>query len=278
MPSEFYILCFLIVLFLVWNITLVNVDNIDGVVVRGHTAHNVMVQYANINEIEPQKVVIYKHIGHFKSVSSETILSGGRWSIGARPIVGDHIHAAISFWVGNQPRDVEHDRNPIQHVEYEVNKPDICKTPGTEAYTKLWPHAGVHTHCDGLIHIHPWSAPAVIRKEGMDIQLQLWFDQVGIQYRELPYVSLQFSDGLRLDGNQTHRWYASERKCFKDQQETIYTNQINQIWLGHAYASYVVWFGLIGSESPSQIESQLVRLREWGAKGYDQNPYPHTCL
>ena len=278
MHPEFYIVCFLIILFLIWNITLVNVDNIDGVVVRGHTANNVIEQYAIINDIGPQKVVLYKHTGRFKSVSTQTILSGGRWSIGARPIVGDHIHAAISFWVGGQLRDVEHDRNPIQHVQYEVNKPASCKTPGTEAYTKVWPHAGVHTHCDGLIHIHPWSAPSVIRKEGIDVQLQLWFDQVGIQYRELPYVSLQFQDGLRLDGNRTHRWYVAEKKCFKDSKATIYNKHFNQIWLGHAYASYVVWFGRLNSEAPPQVESHLVTLSAWGAKGYNQQPYPHTCL
>jgi len=278
MPSEFYILCFFLTLFLVWNVTLVTVDNIDGVVIRGHTAMNAIGQYANLHDIDPTKVVLYKHSGRVKSVSTDILLSGGRWSIGARPVVGDHIHAAISFWIGDQPREsVEHDRHPIQSIPYEKNKPAVCKVPGQEAYTKLWPHAGVHTHCDGLIHIHPWSAPLVLRKEGVDVQLQLWFDQVGIAYRELPYISLQFQDGTRVDGNQTHRWFVSEKKCFNDKDETIYSKHLNQIWLGHAYASYVVWFGRSGSRAPPQIEEYITALKGWGAHGYNQKPYPHVC-
>jgi hypothetical protein len=282
MPVEFWVLAFFICIFLVWNISLVAVDNIDGIILRGHTSSNVISQYARINKIPAEKVVLYKYDGYQKSVSNDLLLSGGRWSISARPVSGDHIHASMSIWVNGIPRiDAEHDRPYIQEVPYEApffKNELLCKEAGDIAYTKLWPHSGVHTHCDGLVHIHPWSAPAVFRKEGIDVQLQLWFDQVGIAYREWPFPSVQFKNGSRYDGDQNNRWYLSEKKCFKDEEEIIYERNLNQIWLGHAYASYVLWYGPVGSKSPGPIQSHIESLKGVGAHGYDGFKYPQNCL
>jgi len=279
METEFKLLCLWVALFLVWNITLIRVDNKYDLQIRGHTSGNVIQQFARLQGIADEKVVLYKYDGHVRKYSRDILLSGGRWSIGARPVSGDHIHAAISFWIGDVPRQfAEHDRHPIDPIPYETKKPSMCLAPDKNAYTKLWPHVGVHTHCDGLIHIHPWSAPKSIRKEGLDVQLGLWFDQVGIQYRETPLVSLEFADGLRLDGNATHRWYVAEKKCFKDSDAKIYSEYLDQIWLGHAYASYVVWYGKIGSESPGDIESHIDSLKVVGVYSFNESPYPQDCL
>jgi len=276
--KEYYLLGALACLLFLWNITLVSVDTVDGIAMRGHLASDVVNQYANIQGIDANKIILYKIQGHVRTINSDILLSGGRWLLGARPVAGDHIHAAISFYVGKTPiLEPFHDRDPIENILYE-KKTKTCKIPGQIAYTKMWPHCGVHTHCDGLIHIHPWSAPASVRKEGLDIRLQLWFDQVGIEYRESPLISLQFPNGLRLDGNQTHRWYVSEKKCFKDTESIVYDKNINQIWLGNAYASYVVWFGKIGSRSPPSIATRLELLSEKGASGYNGQKYPQTCL
>ena len=91
--------------------------------------------------------------------------------------------------------------------------------------------------------------------------------------------SLEFPDGKRYDGNATHRWYLSERKCFKsNNRDILYESHLNQVWLGNAYASYVLWFGLIDSEEPPPIDSHIKRLKEVGAYGYDGSPYPQSCL
>lgn len=281
MSTEFWTLAFLTLVFILWNISLVSIDNIPGVVIRGHTANNVRTQYANIHGIDIEKVILYKYDGYRLQPSTEILLSGGRWAIKARPVVGDHIHAAMSIWIGSKQRtNAEHDRNYVQTVLYEApffKNEDLCKVPGDISYTKLWPHAGVHTHCDGLIHIHPWSAPSVLRKEGLDIQLQLWFDQVGISYREWPMPSIQFQDGTRYDANSTHQWYLSEKKCYKDTEFTVYTKRINQVWLGHAYASYVLWYGQKHTVPPA-IDSHIVSLENVGAHGYNGQDYPHQCL
>lgn len=282
MTREFYILSFFMCIILFWNITSVSIDNDDGLHIRGHLSMSVINYYANIHQIDTDKVILYKHNGLRRIPVNNIFLAGARWSIGARPIVGDHIHSAMSIYINNEPKiDAEHDRSFMQEIKYEppYYKGSICKVPGDIAYTKLWPHSGVHTHCDGLIHVHPWSAPYVLRKEGLDIRLQMWFDQVGIYYREYPFVSLEFPDGKRYDGNATHRWYLSERKCFKsNNRDILYESHLNQVWLGNAYASYVLWFDMIDSEEPPAIDSHLNRLQEVGAYGYDGSPYPQPCL
>jgi len=276
--KEQYLLGVLALFLFIWNITLVSVDSQNGVVMRGHTATNVIEQYANIQSVDADKIVLYKFEGHMKRPNTDILLSGGRWLLKARPVIGDHIHAAISFYIDGKPLpSVLHDRNPTETIPYE-KKPSICKVEGDVAYTKMWPHCGVHTHCDGLVHIHPWSAPASIRKEGLDVQLQLWFDQTGIEYHEDPLISLKFPDGRRFDSNDTYRWYAAEKKCFKDKKSTIYDQNINQIWLGHAYASYVIWYGKIGSEEPLQVKSHIELLSKVSAKGYNGENYPQTCV
>lgn len=198
------------------------------------------------------------------------------WSAAARPVSGDHIHMAMSIWIHGTPREqAEHDRPPLEAIDYE-QKPAICPNPGTVAYDKVWPHAGVHTHCDGLIHVHPWSAPRVLRQEGLRIRLGLWFDQVGIRYRQHP-LSLAFPDGARFVNNATHRWRVAEYRCFRETEPVVYTEQLDHIWLGHAYASYVMWFGT-RSTPPPAIASHIEALKRVGAHGFDGNPYPQQCI
>jgi len=277
MRSEFYLLLFLTLVLVFWSITIVTVSDIYGTTIHGHTSTFIVTRFATIYDIEKSKVVLYKHIGHERVISDAFMLSGGRWSVGARPISGDHIHSSISFWVDNRPLPAQHDRKEIENISYE-SKPTICQEVGPVAYTKLWPHAGVHTHCDGLIHVHPWSAPTVIRKEGLDIRLQMWFDQVGIKYREFPEISLTFKDGHSYSGNSTHRWAVAEKKCFNDKKiSRVYYERINQIWLGNAYASYVVWYGRKDSKPPNDIDSHINNLKKVAAVGYNGQTYPHMC-
>lgn len=279
MSGEFYFLACVLFVFLLWNITLVRVENKENILIRGHLSSEVIHKWAKMNDMSPEKVVLYKHVGSMRVISRPFLLTGGPWSIGSRPISGDHIHAAISFWIGDQPRlFAEHDREPIEYVEYEHGKPDVCNSDLTYAYTKTWPHSGVHTHCDGLIHVHPWSSPTSMRREGLDVRLALWFDQVGIRYREFPIISLEFPDGVKVDGNATHRWYAAEKKCYKDSVSKIYSQNIDQIWLSHAYASYVIWFGKIGSQPPPDHKTHIAQLEKVGVYSYNSEPYPQNCV
>ena len=106
---------------------------------------------------------------------------GSKWQIKYRPIVGDHIHIGYSISLFGHEL-ILRDRNMTQPVPYEYYKPiDTCISPPEYAYIKEWYHTGVHTHCDQIIHIHPWSAPNQLRVEGKSVTLKMWFESVGIE-------------------------------------------------------------------------------------------------
>lgn len=281
MQKEFYVILFSVLLVMALQMMQVNVRNQQMAIVLARTSVGARMYYANQMNIPESHVILYDHIGHLRRPARGFFLSA-RSSLGERPVVGDHIHMAISFWIHGVPRHMaEHDRAPIQTIGYEPpygKDLRICQTPGNTSYHKVWSHAGVHTHCDGLIHVHPWSAPRSLRKEGLDVRLGLWFDQVGIEYREWPDVSITFADGQRIDSNTTHRWHIAEKTCFHDKEPAqIYTTQLDQIWLGHAYASYVVWFGSDDSIPPDDIPERIEHLKRVGVHGAFHRPYPHNC-
>ena len=103
----------------------------------------------------------------------------GEWNLQYRPVFGDHIHLGYSLHINNN-RITLRDHNMSHNVPYE-NKPS-CPNPPNYAYIKKWYHTGVHTHCDDIIHVHPFSAPRELRVEGRKINLGIWFENVGIFY------------------------------------------------------------------------------------------------
>lgn len=281
MTPEFYILMLAALTILAWHMSLHPVLSHANTFIFARTSQHAIQQFSQSFQIPTSHVIAYQHHGRQKMPSQSVYLTG-TWSVEARPVVGDHIHMAISFWIHGKARtSVEHDRNPIETMHYEPpfgKDPHVCHVPGNVSYQKVWPHAGVHTHCDGLIHVHPWSAPRTLRKEGLDVTLGLWFDQVGIQYREYPDVSLEFADGSRYDSNATHRWHVAEKQCHHGKIDATYTKQLDNIWLGYAYSSYVLWFDTIGSKAPPDIDAHIQRLQHVGVHGAFGRPYPQTCI
>lgn len=262
---------------LLWTVTKHRIYGENGSFFYGHSRSSIVRQFVSVFKVPKTHVEVFSHDGTFTSLYEREIFVPGRFSVRARPFVGDHIHMAIVFGVNGVAREkVEHDRSPIEEEPYE-HKSELCQVPGTVAYSKMWPHAGVHTHCDGLIHVHPWSSPRTIRREGTGVTLGLWFDQVGIRYFETP-LAIEFSDGTRYTSNATHVWRIAERECFTDDHATIYHSQLDRIWLGRAYASYTVWFDHVASATPPDLKQNIDSLKHVGAHGYDGNPYPHSCI
>ncbi len=106
--------------------------------------------------------------------------TGGKWRIEYRPLVGDHIHMGVAIQLDGK-RVTMRDRNLTEPIPYEDFRPsDSCVHPPQYAYIKQWYHTGVHTHCDNIIHIHPWSAPRQLRVTGKEVTLGTWFESVGI--------------------------------------------------------------------------------------------------
>lgn len=104
---------------------------------------------------------------------------GGKWTLKYRPIVGDHLHIGIAIKINGELLTMR-DRNLTEPIPYE-DFHATCDHPPKYAYIKQWYHTGVHTHCDNIVHIHPWSAPRQLRVTGKDVTLGMWFESVGIE-------------------------------------------------------------------------------------------------
>lgn len=94
-----------------------------------------------------------------------------------RPVFGDHIHLGYSMYINNTYLTMR-DHNMTHDVPYETGP--SCSNAPPYAYRKIWYHTGVHTHCDQIIHVHPFSAPRELRVEGRKANLGMWFENVGI--------------------------------------------------------------------------------------------------
>lgn len=73
---------------------------------------------------------------------------------------------------------------------------------------------GVHTHADGLLHIHPFSPQAA----GANSKLSLFFDTVGMEYTDtsLSYQGLTLEDGMMCNGEPAVLQYAVWNDAFTE--------------------------------------------------------------
>lgn len=108
------------------------------------------------------------------------VAAKGQWNLKYRPVFGDHIHLGYALKIKNTFVTLR-DHNMSHNVQYETNPPS-CPNPPKYAYVKKWYHTGIHTHCDNIIHVHPFSAPRELRVEGRNVNLGIWFENVGIFY------------------------------------------------------------------------------------------------
>jgi len=151
-----------------------------------------------------------------------------KWKIKYRPLVGDHIHIGIAVQLGGHLITL-HDRNMTEPVEYEDFHPvDSCINPPKHAYIKKWYHTGVHTHCDNIVHVHPWSAPRRLRVEGKDVTLKMWFESVGIEVGSI-------ENKLRIPGNPYYdNWILEYYVHVNDEYPVLKTNSVEEmtnVWL-----------------------------------------------
>lgn len=115
----------------------------------------------------------------------------GNFEFKYRPMFGDHIHLGYSMYIDNKYLTMR-DHNMTHNVAYEIGP--SCSNAPPYAYQKIWYHTGVHTHCDQIIHVHPFSAPRELRVEGRKANLGMWFENVGIflhgEHFEIPGAGL----------------------------------------------------------------------------------------
>ena len=178
-----------------------------------------------------------------------------------RPLVGDHTHIIHSFWVytDNTYKLISPLGDIFPITEYE---PEVEREPGFY-YLLNGLNAGVHTHSDGLIHVHPFTAPSVLinQSEGLNSTLKLYFPVIGVNYKSIDdkfslqfnknvnlikyndtnsksgytYVSSDFSTPLLFEPTIELQWYLFVWSNYKDflnkKLPKIYTNDVNNIWV-----------------------------------------------
>lgn len=242
-PSIF--LCsivFFVTCMLTWNLYIVTNINDD---------HYVFWQYYTTCQYfstlsTPEFAVIERTLeDEFTSVSlrvfdttCNTTRLEGSWKLKYRPFIGDHIHLGYRI-VYDDEDVVVRDRNLTEPIPYESHPPS-CPNPPEYAYVKQYYHTGVHTHCDGIIHVHPWSAPKDLRKEGRGVTLGLWFESVGI-------TASSTGHGFRLPGLDRYSTFNMAYYVnVKDKEPAFVTSsfeRISNLWLVDHQGGVVLWNG-----------------------------------
>jgi len=176
------------------------------------------------------------------------ILDAGEFQLKYRPIVGDHIHIGYILSLDGE-RVILHDRNITEPIPYE-HYPATCEAPGDFAYTKVYLHSGVHTHCDGIIHIHPWSA--YIPVEGRDVTLGEWFKSVKIEDYN------HHNKGYKI----RNRFYKLKLAYFENVKQAVPSfttsnhGEINGLWLKDHHGMVILYTG----ERPEITQDDIERV------------------
>ena len=174
------------------------------------------------------------------------VMYGTKWSLQYRPIVGDHLHIGIAIAIDGKELTMR-DRNLTEPIPYE-DFPATCENPPKYAYVKQWYHTGVHTHCDNIIHVHPWSAPRKLRVTGKEVTLATWFESVGISVigNTIRIPGYEYMDDWVLDYymNVTDKYPVFRTK---------HVEEMQNLWLVDHHAFIKLYKG----EAPSKNEKVL---------------------
>lgn len=163
------------------------------------------------------------------------------WEMLEHPVVGDHIHMGIKIAINNTLY-IFHDKNLTKTIKYE-KKPINCPSSVDFAYKKQYFHTGVHSHCDrspddcGVVHIHPWTAPMLLRPQGREVNLGLFFESIGIQKntREKGFL---VNGSIPVAFNMAY--YVNVRNNEASMQ-TQSDREIMNLWLVDCHAGIVLW-------------------------------------
>jgi len=192
---------------------------------------------------------------------------GKQFDLKYRPVVGDHIHIGYSVSLFGHEIILK-DRNMTQPVPYEEYKPiDECISPPEYAYVKKWYHTGVHTHCDQIIHVHPWSAPKQLRVEGKDVTLKMWFESVGIEVGSL-------LNTLKIPGNPYYSdWTLEYYVNVTDENPALVTKNVDEmanLWLVDHHAFIKLYNG--------EVPDKNTRVLEYASVSKIGSKYPSRYL
>jgi len=141
---------------------------------------------------------------HYHTAMLDTSFSKGRHVVLLRPLRGDHYHQRVVFKINGKELLPWHDVLSIRGVPWEDKQSQCSDIFAYHSARGL--HMGFHTHCDGVAHSHPWTAPHALRDivGGGGHHTGLLLDAMGVEYgpRE-PSLHLR-NRSTPLNG--THSW------------------------------------------------------------------------
>ncbi len=180
--------------------------------------------------------------------------TGDTFELKYRPLIGDHLHIGYILSL-NGERVILHDRNVTEPIPYET-KSNLCLDPSTVAYEKTWLHSGIHTHCDEVIHIHPWSAYWPL--EGRDVTLAQWFKSVNIEDYNHHHKGYKIGSEYY---NLNMAFYAN----VQDEEPQLVTSdyqKINGLWLKNHHAMVVLYAGVRPEITAEDVE-RVIKMNKY---------------
>jgi hypothetical protein len=261
------------------------------------TYSEIMKQLADETGAPIKDIVLYREnikLVHHDSVESSKFIDNNeshdniQLFMKFRPIYGDHIHTIYLFCVhidGNYKfLSPFPDAHPIEKFTPNINGPPY--------YIFKSVMSSVHTHGDGLIHIHPTTSAPYNRSnsEGLNCTLKLFYPIIGCYYRtinNLPSIEFEknihlmsldnvtsktnytyfgntWEKPIRLDPSNTHRWCMYVWDSFDDFKKRsnpiVYHTDLENIWLHNNHNIYVFVYVPnkdFGPSVPEDIKAKL---------------------
>ena len=201
---------------------------------------------------------------HYHAAMPERPFSPGRHVVLLRPLRGDHYHQRVVFKINGKELDPWHDVASIRGVPWE-NRSSCVDRFAYHSARGL--HVGFHTHCDGVAHSHPWTAPHALSEVvgGAGHHTGLLLDAMGVECGpRQPQLQLP-NRSTPLNG--THSWRLVV--CSEGQTLLRVREHLDRLWYPVHGVSLVFSYG---RTHETACELDAVQLPE--SHGFDEYPYP----
>jgi len=204
---------------------------------------------------------------YYHSTVPQQPFSAGLHRVLARPVRGDHYHQHLVFRINGVQMQPWHDVESLRGVPWD--DPASVRCGSHYAYhSARGLHVGFHTHCDGIAHSHPWTAPYALKDSvgGMGHTTGLLLDALGVEYGPREPPNLQLPNRDSMPSNSTHTWQLIV--CRGGMPVLRVREHLDRVWYPVHGAALVFSYGT----HSDACNVSLNRLP--AAHGFDNHPYP----
>ena len=136
---------------------------------------------------------------YYHSLMPAQSFSSGLHRVLLRPIRGDHYHQHLVFRINGVQMLPWHDVKSLRGVPWDDPASIRCSDPYAYQSARGL-HMGFHTHCDGMAHSHPWTAPYALKDSvgGMRHTTGLLLDALGVDALSASMPRRMLEAGLQI--------------------------------------------------------------------------------